>query len=523
MFENWAHEIRVDDVWTCEPRTFEQVVRIANWAAARGWRVRPVGARHGWVPTTVVPGQPAEAEMVLLDMTAHLNKIVRVNVATKAITAHAGASMDDVMQALQDVGLGLTSIPAPGDVTLGGVLAIDGHGAAMPAKGENTAGRSYGSISNRVVSLKAVVWDNGTKRFVLKEFTRDMAVTKAMLVSLGRVMIVEATLRAETNVYLQCRSITDITAEELFAAPDNAQGKRTFASFIDHAGRVEAIWFAFTDTPWLKYWKVESTQPPGTRKVTKPYNYVFSDNIPQPIARMADAIVAGNGDLTPTFGKFALRASKAGLKATNTENLWGPSRATLHYIKPTTLRATDWGWVVLTKREHIQRVAHEFVTKHSQLVEDYRARGLYPWNISLELRCTGLDYAADAGTPSAEVPSLSALAPRADHQEWDTAIWLNLMSLPRTPGEHVFRRDLERWLFATYTGDYATVRAEWTKNWGYTDQGCWKNTTVLREFVPNSFRYARTKDNGWDWAMQRLYELDPRRVFSNEFLDDLLR
>jgi hypothetical protein len=35
-YENWAQQIVVEGVWTCAPRTPQDVVTLANWAAAHG-------------------------------------------------------------------------------------------------------------------------------------------------------------------------------------------------------------------------------------------------------------------------------------------------------------------------------------------------------------------------------------------------------------------------------------------------------------------------------------------------------
>ena len=44
-------------------------------------------------------------------------------------------------------------MPAPGDITLGGVLAINAHGSAIPGTGETPlAGQTYGSLSNLIRS-----------------------------------------------------------------------------------------------------------------------------------------------------------------------------------------------------------------------------------------------------------------------------------------------------------------------------------------------------------------------------------
>ena len=49
-YQNWAGDIVVQGVWTAAPATSADVVTIANWAYANGWRVRPKGMGHGWSP-----------------------------------------------------------------------------------------------------------------------------------------------------------------------------------------------------------------------------------------------------------------------------------------------------------------------------------------------------------------------------------------------------------------------------------------------------------------------------------------
>ena len=49
--------------------------------------------------------------------------------------------------------------PAPGDLTVGGVMATGAHGSAIPATGETPLpGQSYGSLSNLILSLTAAAW-----------------------------------------------------------------------------------------------------------------------------------------------------------------------------------------------------------------------------------------------------------------------------------------------------------------------------------------------------------------------------
>ncbi|MEV6263528.1 cholesterol oxidase substrate-binding domain-containing protein [Streptomyces sp. NPDC051784] len=69
---------------------------------------------------------------------------------------------------------------------------------------------------------------------------------EALAAHIGRGLVVEVVLRAGEEIPLRCRSRTDLTSDELFAAPGSALVRRgnTFADFLDRTGRVEAIWFA---------------------------------------------------------------------------------------------------------------------------------------------------------------------------------------------------------------------------------------------------------------------------------------
>ena len=132
---------------------------------------------------------------------------------------------------------------------------------------------------------------------------------------------------------------------------------------------------------------------------------------------------------------------------------------------------------------------------------------------------TGLDDPADVGVAGARAPLLSALRPRADRPEWDTAVWLDVLTLPGTPDAEAFFRELERFLLTTYDGGHALTRVEWSKGWGYTDEAAWSDEEVLGTVVPESFDDG--EGPGWDGAAEILDRLDPHRVYGNTFLDRL--
>lgn len=141
-YRNWSGEIRVDEVWTCAPTTPAQVVALANWARAQGWKLRAKGYSHNWSPLMIQPGTPTS--ILLVDTTQHLAAVTVTSGSPASVTAQTGVSMLTLLTALENAGYGVTATPAPGDLSLGGVLAIDGHGTAVrrPAKPSPPATRS---------------------------------------------------------------------------------------------------------------------------------------------------------------------------------------------------------------------------------------------------------------------------------------------------------------------------------------------------------------------------------------------
>lgn len=514
-YRNWVGEITADGLWACAPGSPDELVDVVNWAWRQGWRVRARGASHGWSPLTVTEGTPSGAPVLLVDSVPHLTGLALDS--PTAVRAGTGVTMEALLTFLEEHRLGVTAAPAPGVLTLGGALAVDAHGTAVPARGERRRpGHTYGSLSNLVLSLTAVVWDARAGAYVLRTFRRDEADCAALLTHLGRALVTEVVLRVGANTDLRCVSRTDIPAGELFAAPGSGEG-RTFASYLDEAGRVEAIWFAFTEHPWLKVWSVCPTRPLTSRKVTRPYNYPFSDNIPGPVAELVGRMTSDAAwYLAPLLGTAQYEAAALGLVTTLSADLWGPSKNTLLYLKPSTLRVHANGYAVLTSRDRVQRVVSEFAAFYRERLTAHASRGSFPVNGSVEIRVTGLDDPGDAGVAGARAPLLSALRPPADHPEWDTAVWLDILTLPGTPDAEAFLREIERFLLRTYDGGFALTRVEWSKGWAYTDDGVWDDEEVLDDVVP-----AAVGRDAWAEADAALDRLDPHRVYGNAFLDRL--
>src|SRR5581483_7364382 len=208
----------------------------------------------------------------------------------------------------------------------------------------------------------------------------------------------------------------------------------------------------------------------------------------------------------------------SGLVVTGTWDIWGWSKNTLLYIKPTTLRVTANGYAVITSRANIQRAINEFYVMYSAKLAAYQANGQYPMNGPVEIRVTGLDQPADVvGISGAPSPQLSALRPRPDHPEWNVAVWFDILTIPGTQYAAQFYREVEQWMYANYAS-YATVRVEWSKGWGYGSSAAWSDPTALGSTIPNSLRTGQAAGDNWDAAKATLDAFDPSRLFSSPLL-----
>ena len=397
-FQNWSGEIVLENVWTCAPTSAAEVVTLANWAFPVGCEVRARGMMHNWSPL-VIPVDSSGADLVLADTTRFLTGVtIDSSASPRTVTAQTGVTMDVLLQDLENAGLGLTAHPAPGDITIGGALAIDGHGTAVPAGETIIPGHTYGSVSNLILSLTAVVWSASQGQYVLRTFERSDPAIQPLLTHLGRTFVTEVTLQVGANTRLRCQSFVNVPASALFGAPGSSS--QTFDSYVEKSGRVETIWFPFTSEPWLKVWTVAPQKPLLSREVEAPYNYVFADVIPETLSELIKDILEGDVSVTPTFGQAELAIVAAGLLSTLTADIWGWAKDLLLYVKPSTLRVTANGYAVLTNRANIQQVIYDFITFYEAQVAAYQAQGNYPMNGPVE-----------SGSPASTCPAMSRSPP----------------------------------------------------------------------------------------------------------------
>jgi hypothetical protein len=555
-FKNWDWQIQAPSVLTCAPRSAADVVVVCNWARLNGYRVRPRGVMHGWSPLTIAPAPADTSKVLLIDLTKSLWQTALLPASAglpNRVKAGAGATMLQLLQFLETQpggngsapGYSFPHTPAPGNLTVGGVLAIDAHGTAVRTPpGDNLAG-SYGSMSNQVLSFTVVCTDPSSSNqdeYVLREVQRGDPDAGALLVHLGRVLLLDATLQVVDNFNLRCESRTDLPATTIFAEPTAKQTTPTnsFADFLNRTGRVEIIWFPFSANPWLHLWTIAPDKPPSSIAVNAPYNYPFADHVPDILQSFVTQILNGIPAVTPLFGQTAALVTANGLDGKGalgnsgafpvSRDIWGPSKNSLLYIQDTTLRVTANGYAIHLRKPDLQQALFDVTEKYQGMLAAYAARSpqQYPINSALEIRVTGLDDPAEVGVPpgvKADSPILSALGKDATDSQnnWDIALWFDVLTIPQTPHANEFYSELEQWLVTRFSGTAGRLMPEWSKGWAYSqDAGPWTDASFLRH-IRQTLTVGRAPDHNWDHALATLAQYDKAHLFSSPFLDQLFQ
>lgn len=533
---NWSLAIDVPHVWTCTPVSTEEVVTICNWAKSEGYTVRPKGIAHNWSPLTIPKDLAPDAKVILLD-TSKLNSMCMIDATSDQpamVRTGTGATMSELLSFLENQkgngpapGFSFANTPAPDHLSVGGVLAINGHGTSVSTPPNDAFQIGYGSMSNNIIELTAVVTDpdsNSPDEYQLKTFKRGEKDTKSMLTHLGRVFVVEVVLQVIDNYNMLCESFTDVSAETLFVPQQGANiPPKSLADYLAKSGRVEVIWFPFTDFPWLKVWTAVADQPEGSRKVDQPNNYPFSDNLPDWITDMAKWVTTTIPSMTPTFGKSMFSITDLGLNVDNARNLWGPSKNTLFYVKDSTLRVTANGYAILMKKEEVQNAVSAFAKQFEKMLKSYEAEGKYPINSPLEIRITGLDSGDSVHAASANPPLMSSLSTDAETEKnaWDVALWLDVLTLPDTKHSGEFYEELEQWFLDNFNGTKARVVPEWSKGWAYSKaDGPWSNAKFI-EGIRETYMGSRSDDNNWNFQVATLAKYDKFKLYENPLLNKL--
>lgn len=115
---------------------------------------------------------------------------------------------------------------------------------------------------------------------------------------------------------------------------------------------------------------------------------------------------------------------------------------------------------------------------------------------------------------------MSVVHPVKDRPEFDTAVWISVLSFDGARHQDEAFRKIERFFYDTIDGDDAVVRVEWSKGYGYTNQGPWTDSRIVEGFVQSKFPDSPSCD-GWNFASATFDKYDPHRIFTNDYLNKL--
>ena len=125
------------------PRSHDELVKIVEFCSHERIPVIPIGGQ-----SSVTGALQAPLGGIALDMTKHLNRIVRINTSNKTVTVQAGIFGPALESELNKHGFTCGHFPQSFEFsTVGGWLA---------AKGAGQASTGYGRIEDMVIALKAV-------------------------------------------------------------------------------------------------------------------------------------------------------------------------------------------------------------------------------------------------------------------------------------------------------------------------------------------------------------------------------
>ncbi len=515
-YRNWCWDIEVDNVWIAIPNSYEQVREIADWAVYQSYKIRPVGMMHNWSPIVMDKGATAPVANILLVSTQLLNRqqfAWQGDIPTA--TFGTGVTIEtatDYLEGQDNKGKGLApgfsfiNMTGPGDISLGGALAVGAHGTSIPIEA-NPADRLGGSLSNLILSFTAVVSDPANPgKHILKTFLRSDADAPAFLVNLGRAFIVEVTLRVVPNYYLnQTNHFVPIASA--FCAPEFSGLPRSLHKYVEKSGRVEVIWFPGTEFAWVKTWDEVDALVGNTTRQPYNENFTFLSDARNIYVRN---LLKSKPWLNPAYFTTALNH----VRNNAYKQLSGTSRNMLLYVKPSTLRLTALGYCIQISRADIQVSVHDFIQGFNSIMKGYPLK--YPVSGAVELRFTSMDLTDQLGMGEVQPPSFSASrSVKAADPSLDTVFWADILSIPGiNENTYPFFAEMEQWIFDRW-GD--KVRPEWSKGWACTTEGeMWKNPDVIQRI--KTTYYADT----YEYTRSTLAKYDQNHIYTNNFLEVLL-
>ena len=263
VWRNWARTASADPELVARPESDEEVAALVRWAAARGTRVRAVGAGHSFTDCAVTDG-------VLLDLDA-MDGVEHVGPpapdGSREVRVGAGIRLHRLCRELAARGLALENMGDIDRQSIAGAISTGTHGT----------GARLGGFATQVRAVRLVT---AAGDVVEADATRHPEVFELARLGLGTAGVLTAvTLRVVPAFTLEAHEAPRPLAEVLEAIePTDGSG------LVDAHDHVEFYWFPYTDVALTK---INDRAGTGAGPL-------------HPLRRLLDDEILSNGALTLT-------------------------------------------------------------------------------------------------------------------------------------------------------------------------------------------------------------------------------
>jgi FAD-linked oxidoreductase len=222
LWRNWGRSEAVRPQRVERPTSAEAVQRAVQAAAAKGMRIKAVGAGHSFTGIAVAPG----VQLDLDDLTG----IVAVDLERGRVTLAAGTRLHQLPRLLRQHGLALENMGDIDRQSIAGATSTGTHGT----------GGSFGGLATQIVGLTLVT---GTGELLRIDESENADLLPAARIGLGALGII-------VDLTIQC-----VPAYLLHAVERPEPLAAVLEGYLDRSARedhFEFYWFPHTETGLTK-------------------------------------------------------------------------------------------------------------------------------------------------------------------------------------------------------------------------------------------------------------------------------
>lgn len=351
-WSNWAGLASCRAQFVCVPQTIEELIEAVREASASGRRVRVVASGFSW--SSLVPSD---------DTLIFCERLDRITVdvsdsARPAVWAEAGVTNRQLNRELKRFGLCM-----PWNVVLENVRV-----AGIASTGTHGTGRNTATVGDLVEAFEVV--DAAGRVRMLSEETVGSEVMSAARVGLGLFGVIARVRLRVVPLHRVCQTDQRLPVHTVL---------RQLPELIQAHESVELYWFPFNRDMWVR--TIDRTSAPRT---FHGHGFWFkTQNFLQNawLVVFLKLVMRFAPGLTPSLLRMGIRTLPFRTRILDLPE----SHHYHHWIEMIPAGCLEVGFKADPDAENVRqawRVAE-------RLVEEYAGRGLYPLNLTLNIRFTG--------------------------------------------------------------------------------------------------------------------------------------